>query len=211
MFLIQHNCDYHLTPMCLSIPVLLLLSQFRGEVPGFAAQEHVCVTCALCCERSVAATYFSTPSKRNSDVFTVRGNPDLSSWYSSQAEYHETWILMTAMSERLPASQLSCTSPFPLAPHPQLCCEDQHGETKQRISLKLSCFSFARSFSSDQFSNPFFGGGKKWGKNHTSRQWKASRQWKYTLCDWWIRNLLLVFKTGYQGWGKCITSVLPQS
>lgn len=133
MFLIQHNCGYHLTPMYLSKPLLLLLSLFRGEVPGFAAQEYVCFTYALCCERSVAATDFSIPSKRNSDIFIVRRNPDLSSRYSSLAEYHETWILMTAMSERFPASQLSCTSPFPLSLHPQLCSVDQHSETKQGI------------------------------------------------------------------------------
>lgn len=64
MFFIQHNCGYHLIPMYLSIPVLPLLSLLRQEVPGFAAQEHVCVTCVLCGERSVAATYFSMPSQK---------------------------------------------------------------------------------------------------------------------------------------------------
>lgn len=47
MFLIQYYCGYHLSPMYLSIPVLPLQSLFRGEVPGFAAEEYACVTCAL--------------------------------------------------------------------------------------------------------------------------------------------------------------------
>lgn len=73
--------------MYLSIPVLALQSLFRGEVLGFAAQEeYVCVTCALCGERNVAATYFSTPSQRELGYFCR-----ILVAASSQAEYHETW------------------------------------------------------------------------------------------------------------------------
>lgn len=62
VFFVQCNCGDHLTPMYSGILVLPLQSLFRGEVPGFAAQqEHVCVTCG---GRSVAATYLSTPSQK---------------------------------------------------------------------------------------------------------------------------------------------------